>query len=392
MTATGACFRSSGYPDGNYGANEACDIVVSGSGFIKATAFQTEFGSDYLTIASSRFDGAGSYLTSAGVFVDDGATISWQSDGVSQLGGFEVCGVPCDDTCLGHGSCGGDGTACMCRGGYSGPNCEVRYRWVWLPSLSLPCSSRPFFFFFFFFFFFCFTSSSSSLMCCHFLSPSLPPSLPPSRVCVCESALAPRVPPTILFDCLSTPTLTIAALRLQFLPPDSAPPGSGDSYTMMIAPELASHLSISTPTDCEQHGVSVINPCGVFRRVAAHCTDTTQGYCPGGVHAQPDYTDPTMCDGVPVYQREGGLDAPVLYRIGSSGFTYWIVGPSDRLGDCSDKGGYYTSKVLIGLPSPDESAPDAVAYGWSDPGGYETAGSGVQWPIHIVLGDGGGGH
>ena len=80
--------------------------------------------------------------------------------------------------------------------------------------------------------------------------------------------------------------------------------------------------------------------CGVFRRVDAHCTDTTWGYCPGGENANGN-SDETKCDGAPVYQRVGeggGVDGggPVLYRWYNGDSTYWFVGPSDGLADCGD--------------------------------------------------------
>jgi hypothetical protein len=144
--------------------------------------------------------------------------------------------------------------------------------------------------------------------------------------------------------------------------------------------------------------------CGVFRRVDAHCTDNTYGRCPGGDAANGN-SDDTKCDGAPVYQRVGeggGVDGggPVLYRVYSSGNTYWGVGPSDALADCygySASGYLYPYLYLLSGSNqgPTGGAPTAPGYsaggGWYDndanPPGYRlisvTAGGG---------GGGGGGH
>ena len=95
-TAGGACFRSSGYPNAEYGKNERCDILVSGSGLIKATSFDTEQGFDILTIDGRNLSGY--YYTDPailpGLVVQDGTIISWHSDASTQGNGFEFCGVP----------------------------------------------------------------------------------------------------------------------------------------------------------------------------------------------------------------------------------------------------------------------------------------------------------
>ena len=129
-TAGGACFRSPGYPGSDYDLNQACNIAVSGSGFVKATAFDTVSGFDYVTISGDRISGMGGHLSWTGLAVRDGTSITWQSSSqfvaAALRAGFEVCGAPCDaDTCLGHGSCSVGGTDCICIGGYSGPNCRV---------------------------------------------------------------------------------------------------------------------------------------------------------------------------------------------------------------------------------------------------------------------------
>ena len=56
--------------------------------------------------------------------------------------------------------------------------------------------------------------------------------------------------------------------------------------------------------------------------MSAHCTSGDE--CPGGSNSN---TDPSMCDGVPVYQRSGSADGPVLYRYHyTDGGTRWWVG------------------------------------------------------------------
>ena len=123
--------------------------------------------------------------------------------------------------------------------------------------------------------------------------------------------------------------------------------------------------------------------------MAAHCTDPGgRGSCPGGDYARPGWTDATLCDGAPVYQRRGGgaVDGAVLYRrrVSDDGSTYWLVGPSERLADCYGRYAYGDSYYWSGSnPGPSSYAPDAPGYGWSDPGGYKG--------VHIVAGGGGGG-
>ena len=103
VTAGGACFRSPNYPH-NYLPAEDCTFTVSGSGLIRATAFQTYDdrptfeGYDYLTIEGTRYSGDGGALspTGAGVAVRDGQEITWHSDFWFSDGdsGFEICGAP----------------------------------------------------------------------------------------------------------------------------------------------------------------------------------------------------------------------------------------------------------------------------------------------------------
>ena len=70
--------------------------------------------------------------------------------------------------------------------------------------------------------------------------------------------------PAVLSDSLSCVPLPP---RAQFLPPGSAPDGFADSYTLS--------------------GCRTAAHCGVFGRVAAHCTDPGYSYCPGGRYARP---------------------------------------------------------------------------------------------------------
>eukprot|EP01046_Picozoa_sp_COSAG06_P012109 COSAG06_NODE_700_length_12958_cov_24.639941_3_plen_437_part_00 len=112
--------------------------------------------------------------------------------------------------------------------------------------------------------------------------------------------------------------------------------------------------------------------CGVFRRVDAHCTDTTSDWCPGGQWANGN-SDETKCDRAPVYQRVGeggGVDGggPVLYRgYYSADYTFWKVGPSYHLADCADYDGYLLSGLNQG---PTGGAPTDPGYsaggGWTD--------------------------
>ena len=113
--------------------------------------------------------------------------------------------------------------------------------------------------------------------------------------------------------------------------------------------------------------------CGVFRRVDAHCTDTTNGHCPGGEYANGN-SDETKCDGAPVYQRvgEGGAvdgGGPVLYRwYYADDTTQWSVGPSYHLADCW---GYSNDYLRSGSnQGPTGGAPTDPGYsagdGWAD--------------------------
>jgi hypothetical protein len=129
----------------------------------------------------------------------------------------------------------------------------------------------------------------------------------------------------------------------------------------------------------------------VFRRVDAHCTDTTWGHCPGGEYANGN-SDDTKCDGAPVYQRVGeggGVDGsgPVLYRYyysaGSTVYTQWIVGPSNALAYCAH-GDYFESGSI---PGPTGGAPTAPEYSAGD-GWYDNDNNGARGTISVSAGGG----
>jgi hypothetical protein len=127
----GLCIQSPNFPN-MYADDEACTFVISGSGFIQATTFATWPGGsavggatilsgDDLTINGTGYSGDGGVLSTTGVPVSDGMTISWRSDQMFGSNGFDVCAI---DACGEHGSTGG-GTACVCIGGYTGDRCTV---------------------------------------------------------------------------------------------------------------------------------------------------------------------------------------------------------------------------------------------------------------------------
>ena len=129
-------------------------------------------------------------------------------------------------------------------------------------------------------------------------------------------------------------------------------------------------------------GCSNPEHCGVFQRVPAHCT-ASSGSCPGGRFANGN-TDPTLCDGAPVYQRQGdnGGDAGViLYRFFNGDDTVWYVGSSNALAYCS--GSNYLESASA--PAADPTAPSYSAGG----GWYDDDGSGRG---SITITPGGGQH
>ena len=126
--------------------------------------------------------------------------------------------------------------------------------------------------------------------------------------------------------------------------------------------------------------------CGVFQRVAAHCTSGS-GSCPGGRYANGN-TDPTLCDGAPVYQRQRDPDAAaadetpmaILYRFFNGDDTVWYVGSSDTLAYCS-AANYLESGSAGGAD------PTAAAYSAGD-GWYDDDGS-ARGTISVIAGSDG---
>ena len=104
--------------------------------------------------------------------------------------------------------------------------------------------------------------------------------------------------------------------------------------------------------------------CGVFTRVEAHCAAGSGPRCPGG--AITDGTDPTLCDGAPVYQQQTGDSQLVLLRVSEQGGgTRWWVSHSGALDDCEAQ--HYDPRPRSDLnPGRPGYAPTAPAYGqWS---------------------------
>jgi hypothetical protein len=127
MCTRHTCPCGSSDPD-EYGSMEDCEIaVVSGAGFARATAFETESTYDYVAIDEVPYSGAGGTLAASGVPVSDAVTVAWHSDASEQRGAVEICGVACDDTSCGqHGVCGVSGASCVCSDGWGGDACDVR--------------------------------------------------------------------------------------------------------------------------------------------------------------------------------------------------------------------------------------------------------------------------
>ena len=127
-------------------------------------------------------------------------------------------------------------------------------------------------------------------------------------------------------------------------------------------------------------GCSESAHCGLFRRVAAHCISGS-GSCPGGRYANSN-TDATLCDGAPVYQRDGDSDGPVLYRFFNGDDTVWYVGSTAALAFCSGSNYLESAAATPGAPiAPGYSAGD----GWYDDDDGTSRGS-------ISIAPGGGGH
>lgn len=173
---------------------------------------------------------------------------------------------------------------------------------------------------------------------------------------------------------------------------------SGDNCMQATVPPHPTPPATALPDGFDESytitGCAIPAHCGRFWRVAAHCTDTTSsvGNCPGQDSANGN-TDPTLCDGAPVYQkpqgeRSGEGGGPVLYRwFDGQGGTRWFVGPADALENCNGSGDYLDSAAIVDQPG---SAPTSTGYssgkGWID---YGASSPGYGAPIHIAAGGGG---
>lgn len=83
----GGCVASPGYPS-QYGNNQACNIMVSGSGSLRVDAFVTENNYDKLTIDNTEYqDTSGPN----GVQVFAHTSIRWNSDGSATRTGWKIC-------------------------------------------------------------------------------------------------------------------------------------------------------------------------------------------------------------------------------------------------------------------------------------------------------------
>ena len=87
----GDCVRSLGYPNSNYGPNEACTISNVPASPISVSGFDVESHNscayDFLTINAVKYcDTSGP----AGIVAEDG-TILWESDGSGEKAGWELC-------------------------------------------------------------------------------------------------------------------------------------------------------------------------------------------------------------------------------------------------------------------------------------------------------------
>jgi hypothetical protein len=132
-------------------------------------------------------------------------------------------------------------------------------------------------------------------------------------------------------------------------------------------------------------GCSNADHCGIFTRVPAHCTSPDSIFCPGGEFAHGN-TDPTLCDGAPVYQKGGsGSGGPVLLRYYDGGtFTSWIVaGGSFALEYCNYNELYLQSDMNLQPVGSALTAPAYNAGGWTD----NDAG-GISINISVTAGSG----
>ena len=116
-------------------------------------------------------------------------------------------------------------------------------------------------------------------------------------------------------------------------------------------------------------GCSDADHCGVFTRVPAQCT-SGHGWCAGGELGKSGETDPTLCDGAPVYQKGGsGSGGPVLFRFGDmrdGPGSKWMVSSAEAIDTCFWSGGapYLQSDYTWGRFPP--AAPAYFRRGWWD--------------------------
>ena len=121
-------------------------------------------------------------------------------------------------------------------------------------------------------------------------------------------------------------------------------------------------------------GIRFADFCGVFTRVPAHCTAGAN--CPGGANVDGISTNPTLCDGAPVYQIDGA-GTKVLLREFDAGHTNWLVSDNHALVDC-----YPSHSNVYGEQHPGRLgyAPTAPVYGQYQDNSYPHA------PISVTVG------
>jgi hypothetical protein len=133
-----------------YTSGEACTFLIGRGGVLNVIDFDTEAGYDKMTLGESEYHGT---TGPVGVSISAGDELTWESNGATQMAGFEICiGDPCagttnpsDDGSDGNfycinggspsgisGSCGctdcnegfGGANCAVCAAGYTGDNCE----------------------------------------------------------------------------------------------------------------------------------------------------------------------------------------------------------------------------------------------------------------------------
>ena len=142
--------------------------------------------------------------------------------------------------------------------------------------------------------------------------------------------------PSRLLRCTSDCGIAVAAAPSPLTKPPAPPPAAPPAPDPPPGPPLpAGFAEAYTLSGCADSA-----HCGTFHRVAARCA--SGDHCPGG---QYDYsgTDPSLCNGAPVYQKGSG-DGPVLSLAdwGGSG-TRWVVTDSSALETCNSGSSYLFS-------------------------------------------------